>query len=169
MGGATDRRRIDPLMSNVRANNEVMSHPTPIAPSESASSRVPVTPQAVACGFPSPAQDWMDEGVDVNAHLISHPAASFIVRACGESMEGSGIFDGDELIVDRSLTPADGDVVLAVIDGEFTVKHLRLDAPRRLEPSSERFPTILLEGRENAMLWEVVTYCLRHLRTAGIA
>ncbi len=167
MGGAVDRRRIEPLMSNLCANNEVMSHRIPIIASESASSRVPVTSQAVACGFPSPAQDWMDEGVDLNAHLIAHPAASFIVRASGESMEGSGIFDGDELIVDRSLSPADGDVVLAVIDGEFTVKHLRLDAPRRLEPANEQFPTILLEGREDARLWGVVTYCLRHLRASG--
>ena len=139
----------------------------PIAPSSSSPWRVPVTSQSVACGFPSPAQDWIEEGIDLNAHLISHPAASFIVRASGESMEGSGIFDGDELIVDRSLSPADGDVVLAVIDGEFTVKHLRLDAPRRLEPANEQFPTILLEGREDAQLWGVVTYCLRHLRAIG--
>lgn len=139
----------------------------PIALPGSSPWRVPVTSQAVACGFPSPAQDWMDEGVDLNAHLIAHPAASFIVRACGQSMEEAGIFDGDELIVDRSLSPVDGDVVLAVIDGEFTVKHLRLDAPRRLEPANEQFPTILLEGREDAQLWAVVTYSLHHLRNSN--
>ena len=80
----------------------------------------------VPAGFPSPADDYVEERVDLNAHLIKHPSATFFLRVKGESMTGAGIFDNDLVIVDRSLDPMSGSVVIAVIDGELTIKRLVL-------------------------------------------
>ena len=79
---------------------------------------------SVACGFPSPADDYIHKALDLNEYLIRKPAATFIVRAEGDSMQGAGIRSGDLLIVDRSISPQNGAVVLAVVGGEFTVKRL---------------------------------------------
>ena len=85
-----------------------------------------VPADAVAAGFPSPAQDYFDGSLDLNDHLIRDKTSTFIVRVSGESMTGAGISDGDELVVDRSLTPTHGSVVIAILDGELTVKRLEL-------------------------------------------
>ena len=85
-----------------------------------------ISPVAVAAGFPSPAQDYFDGRIDLNAHLIKDITSTFVVRVTGDSMEGAGISDGDELIVNRALEPKDGSVVVAVLDGELTVKRLRI-------------------------------------------
>lgn len=85
-----------------------------------------ISPVAVAAGFPSPAQDYFDGRIDLNAHLIKDITSTFVVRVTGDSMEGAGISDGDELIVNRALEPRDGCVVIAVLDGELTVKRLRV-------------------------------------------
>src|SRR5471030_2397814 len=84
----------------------------------------PLFAARVPAGFPSPADDYIERSLDLNEHLIRHPAATFFVRASGDSMTGS-IHSGDLLVVDRSLEAADGSVVIAVIDGELTVKRLR--------------------------------------------
>ena len=122
---------------------------------------VPLAVEAVAAGFPSPAQDYWDGDVDLNEHLIRNRPATFVVRVAGDSMEGAGIFDGDELIVDRSLEPGEGDVVIAVVEGELTVERLRLgpDGPR-LHPANDAYP--VLRPRE-LTVWGVVTTCLHHL------
>ena len=78
--------------------------------------------EAIRAGFPSPAQDYADSSIDLNEELIRDKTATFIVRVAGDSMEGAGIFDGDEILVDRSLNPRSGDVVVAVIDGELTLQ-----------------------------------------------
>lgn len=80
----------------------------------------------VAAGYPSPAEDYLEGKLDLNRHLIKHPAATFFVRVVGDSMIDAGIHPGDILIVDRSLEPADKKVVIAVIEGELTVKRIRL-------------------------------------------
>ena len=85
-----------------------------------------VSPVPVAAGFPSPAQDYFDGRIDLNEHLIKDITSTYVVRVCGESMEGAGISDGDELIVNRALEPVDGSVVVAVLDGELTIKRLRI-------------------------------------------
>ncbi len=85
---------------------------------------MPIVTEMVAAGFPSPALDGREEGFSLDAHVIEHPEYTFIVTVAGDSMEGAGIFHGDWLVVDRSLTPEDGDVVVAVLDGELTVKRL---------------------------------------------
>ncbi|MDP7418537.1 MAG: translesion error-prone DNA polymerase V autoproteolytic subunit, partial [Gammaproteobacteria bacterium] len=78
----------------------------------------------VPAGFPSPADDYMDNKLDLNEHLIKHPEATFYCRVSGQSMTGAGIFDGDLLIVDRAVNPAHGDVILAALNGELTCKIL---------------------------------------------
>ncbi|MBW1794943.1 MAG: translesion error-prone DNA polymerase V autoproteolytic subunit [Deltaproteobacteria bacterium] len=80
----------------------------------------------VAAGFPSPAEDYIEGKLDLNKHLIKHPAATFFVRVTGDSMVDAGIHPGDILIVDRAIEPADKKVVIAIIDGELTVKRIRM-------------------------------------------
>jgi DNA polymerase V len=87
-------------------------------------------PVAVPAGFPSPAQDYFTGRVDLNIQSINDITSTFLVRVSGHSTDGAGISDGDELVVDRSLTPADGNVVVAIIDGELTIKRLRLEHGR---------------------------------------
>ena len=93
------------------------------SPAEAA---IPLFLHRASCGFPSPASDYLEGRLDLNAHSVTHPAATFYLRAEGESMTGVGIFPGDLLVVDKSLTPRHGDVVIALLDGGFTVKTLQL-------------------------------------------
>ena len=81
---------------------------------------------SVVAGFPSPAEQYQEPPLDLNELLVKRPAATYFVRVQGDSMIGAGISDGDLLVVDRSLRPADGDVIIASVDGDFTVKTLRL-------------------------------------------
>ncbi len=86
----------------------------------------------VEAGFPSPADDWVEDRLDLNKHLIKYPAATFFVRVSGYSMTGAGIHPGDILVVDRALEPTDGKVIIAVVDGELTVKRVNLSLGFRL-------------------------------------
>ena len=87
---------------------------------------IPLFLSPAACGFPSPAQDYVEQTIDLNQLCIAHPAATYYVRAAGDSMVEHGIHDGDMLVVDRSSKPVHGSVVVAAVDGEFTVKQLQL-------------------------------------------
>lgn len=98
---------------------------TPIQPLLGASIPCPVYMTQVPAGFPSPADDYMERHLDLNEYLIARPAATYFVRVKGEAMEGAGIFNGDLLIVDKSLKPTSGCVVLAVLNGEITVRRLQ--------------------------------------------
>lgn len=124
-----------------------------------------VAPVSVSCGFPSPAQDYYDGPIDLTDMLVEDRAATFIVRAAGDSMTEAGISDGDELLVDRSKTPRHGDVVVAVLDGELTVKRLEL-GPRGvvLRAENANHPDITVPELSDLQLWGVVTYCIHHLR-----
>jgi DNA polymerase V len=122
---------------------------------------VPMATEAVPGGFPSPAQDYFDGDLDLNEHLIRNKAATFIVRVVGDSMVGAGISGGDELIVDRSLNPVDGNVVIAAVEGELTVKRLRLTVRGpELHPENPAFPVL---RPTDLLVWGVVTMCLHHL------
>ena len=119
---------------------------------------------AVPAGFPSPAQDYFDGRIDLNKHLIKDVTCTFLVRVSGHSMDGAGISDGDELVVDRSLTPADGNVVVAVLDGELTIKRLRLDRGRvRLAAENPDYPDVIIPELGDLTIWGVVTRCLHHV------
>ena len=123
---------------------------------------LPCVETRIAAGFPSPAEDWIDEKLDLNALLIQRPAATFFVRVEGDSMLGAGIHPGDLLVVDRSITATDGKVVLAVLDGGFTVKRLRLH-PLRLVAENRAFPDIIV-GEDRAFeIWGVVTNVIHSL------
>jgi DNA polymerase V len=124
-----------------------------------------VAPVSVSCGFPSPAQDYYDGPIDLTDMLVEDRAATFIVRAAGDSMTEAGISDGDELLVDRSKAPRHGDVVVAVLDGELTVKRLEL-GPRGvvLRAENANHPDITVPELSDLQLWGVVTYCIHHLR-----
>lgn len=121
----------------------------------------PVPLSAVPAGFASPAQDYFNGDIDLNEHLIKDPAATYIVRVSGHSMINAGISDGDELIVDRGLEPKHGDVVIAVIDSELTVKRLNL-TPRGviLKAENPQYPDIEIPELADFTIWGVVTRCL---------
>lgn len=111
------------------------------------------------CGFPSPAQDYVEQTIDLNQHCISHPAATFLVWASGHSMVGKGIHDGDLLIINRAITARQGNIVVASLDGEFTVKSLQTDPPALLAANPEFSPIILQEGQE-LEIFGVVTFVI---------
>lgn len=118
----------------------------------------------VAAGFPSPAEDYMEGKLDLNKHLIKHPAATFFVRVAGDSMIDAGIHPGDILIVDRSLEPADKKVVIAVVEGELTVKRIRMTGGKVfLVPENERYEPIAIENEMNFEIWGVVTSVIHPL------
>ncbi|WP_066288399.1 LexA family protein [Arthrobacter sp. B6] len=123
-----------------------------------------ISPVAVAAGYPSPAQDYFDGRIDLNAHLIKDITSTFVVRVTGDSMERAGISDGDELIVNRALEPKDGSVVVAVLDGELTVKRLRLtSAGVVLQAENPRYPDIPVPSLSELTIWGVATRCLHHV------
>lgn len=118
----------------------------------------------VPAGFPSPAEDHVEGRLDLNRHLIRHPAATFFVRASGDSMLGAGIHPGDLLVVDRSLEPAHGKVVIAAVDGELTVKRLEVRAGRaRLLAENDRYPPIEIASCMTLEVWGVVTNVIHPL------
>lgn len=120
-----------------------------------------VAPVAVPAGYPSPAQDYYDGSIDLSEHLIKDQASTFILRVSGDSMEGAGISDGDELIVNRALTPQDGSVVVAILDGELTVKRLRIT--RRgvvLQAENSDYPDLTVGELSELDIWGVVTKCI---------
>jgi DNA polymerase V len=124
------------------------------------SSRVPA-------GLPSPADDDVADVVDLNQHLIiaGHEPSTFIVRVSGWSMIGAGIFDGDEVLVDRALKHRQGDIVVAIVNGELSIKRLgQIEGKTALLPENPHFKPIVFKEGETLELWGVVTRCLRQLR-----
>lgn len=125
---------------------------------------IQLAPVAVAAGFPSPAQDYFDGRIDLNEHLIKDVTSTFIVRVSGHSMEQAGISDGDELLVNRALEPKDGSVVIAVLDGELTLKRLRVTPSGVvLQADNPAFPDIEVPALSELTIWGVATMCLHHV------
>lgn len=126
---------------------------------------LPLFSHPVRAGFPSPADDYVCDTLDLNEHLIPHREATFFVRAKGLSMIGAGIRDNDLLVVDRSLTPNHHSIVIAVIDGEFTVKRLFKRGNKiRLLAENPDFPPIDLQDGQELQVWGVVTSVIHRLR-----
>ena len=118
----------------------------------------------VPAGFPSPADDYIENQLDLNRYLIRHPAATFFVKVQGDSMIDAGIHSGDLLIVDRSLETADNRVVIAVINGELTVKRIRIQAGSiRLVPENPDYPETEVDGTTEFQIWGVVTSVIHPL------
>ena len=118
----------------------------------------------VQAGFPSPAEDYMDQPLNLNAYLIDNPTATFFVRAGGDSMIGAGIHQNDLLIVDRSLRPVSGNVVIAIVEGEFTVKRLIIHSRYvELRPENNRYPVLKFTEDSELEIWGVVTSVIHRL------
>lgn len=125
---------------------------------------LPLFASRVAAGFPSPADDHLEDGLDLNEHLIRRPAATFFVRVKGNSMIGAGIHHGDLLVVDRSLEPKSGTVVIAVVNGELTVKRLRLENGRLwLMPENPEYVPLEIQDGMELMIWGVVAHVIHSL------
>jgi len=118
----------------------------------------------VEAGFPSPAEDYIEGKLDLNKHLIRHPAATFFVRVAGDSMIDAGIHPGDILIVDRALEPADKKIVIAVINGELTVKRIRITGEKiTLVPANRNYAPIRVEGEMDFEIWGIATSVIHPL------
>jgi DNA polymerase V len=118
----------------------------------------------VPAGFPSPADDYVEQRLDLNEHLIQREASTFFVRVAGRSMERAGIHDGDLLVVDRAVEPTDGAVVVAALDGELTVKRYRdrADGPA-LVPANEAHAPIPIEPGQELVVWGVVRHVIHEV------
>jgi len=124
----------------------------------------PLYEARVSAGFPSPAGDYEEGKLDLNEHLVKNPAATYFVRVSGDSMLGAGIHSGDLLIVDRSLAPADKKVVIANINGELTVKRIRLRKGKiLLEPENSSYRAQEVPEDSDFSIWGVVTSVIHSL------
>ena len=131
-------------------------------PSVETEIELPLVEASVSAGFPSPADDYLEERLDLNKALISNPSSTFYARVKGESMSLAGISDGDLLIIDKSKTPSDGSVVVCLIDGEFTVKRFEKHADVFfLMPENPDFKPIKLNSENEVKIWGVVTYSIK--------
>jgi len=129
--------------------------------------KIPLYIVSVSAGFPSPAQDYVDRSLDLNELCIKHPAATYFVRVEGESMIEAGILDGDILVVDRSLKPSHGDVVIASVNGEMTVKSLELRPKIRLVPKNPKYEPIEGSSLEELIIFGVATSVVRTVNRAS--
>ena len=121
----------------------------------------PVFLDKVSAGFPSPATDYMENKLDLNEYLIRHPAATFIVKASGSSMVNANIYSGDLLVVDRSITPKNNNIVIASIFGDLTVKKLKKkEKSFFLVSANEEYPSIEVKEEMECFIWGVVTYII---------
>lgn len=123
---------------------------------------VPLAGGSVTAGFPSPADDYLDRALDFNELLIENPAATFAVRIAGESMTGAGMFPGDIAVINRARTPTSGSVVLALVNGDFTVKRYRVRAGRViLQAENPAYPDIEIRDGTEFEVWGVVSHSIR--------
>lgn len=126
--------------------------------------KLPIFLGRLPAGFPSPADDYIEGKLDINKHLVKHPAATFYVRVSGDSMLGAGIHCGDLLVVDRSLEAKNGNVVVAVLDGDLTVKRLyKRDGVIRLLPENPQYQPIEIAEGQSFEIWGVVTSVIHAL------
>ena len=127
---------------------------------------IPMFLDNISAGFPSPATDYMENKLDLNEHLIKHPAATFIVKASGFSMIGAGIHSGDLLIIDRSITPQNNNIVIASIFGDLTVKKLKKKKNSFfLTSANEHYPSIEVKEEMECFIWGVVTFIIHATTT----
>lgn len=121
--------------------------------------------EGIKAGFPSPAQDYLEQAIDLNKELIRHPASTFYGRVVGDSMRDEGIEEGDILVIDKSLELMDDDLAVCFIDGEFTVKRVRLEPEAIwLVPSNPDYPLIKVTKENDFMIWGIVTYTIKKNR-----
>ena len=119
----------------------------------------------VVAGFPSPADDYIEDRLNLNDQLIPHKESTFLLRVQGDSMKKIGIFDGDLLVVDKSLKPSDGKIVIAALDGELTVKRLSIKSTGTwLVPENDNYPPIPVREESEVVIWGVVTSTIHQFK-----
>ena len=123
--------------------------------------RIPLLNDSVSAGFPSPADDYTEENIDLNEHLISNPFSTFFLRVKGESMINAGIKDKDLIIVDKSLIAKPGNIIIAMIDGEFTIKRLSIKNDELyLKAENHNYPDFRFKNHIDVQIWGVVIYSI---------
>ena len=123
---------------------------------------LPMVSQGISAGFPSPALDFIDLSIDLNKHLIKHPSSTFYGRVKGQSMKDEGINDGDLLVIDKSIEPVDGKIAVCYIDGEFTIKRIKLDKNICwLMPANDNYKPIKVTPENDFLLWGIVTHVIK--------
>lgn len=121
--------------------------------------------EGIRAGFPSPAQDYMEQAIDLNKEIVKHPASTFYGRVVGNSMSGEGIDNGDILVIDKSLELIDGDLAVCFINGEFTVKRVKLEKDFAwLVPSNPDYQPIKVTKDDEFTIWGIVTYTVKKNR-----
>lgn len=124
---------------------------------------LPLVDSGISAGFPSPALDFIDLSIDLNRHLIKHPTATFYGRVKGSSLKNAGVDDGDLLIIDRSLEPVHGKIVVCYLDGEFTAKRINITTNKELwlMPENEDYKPIKVTEENDVIIWGVVTHVIK--------
>ena len=131
----------------------------------SGSLSLPVADGGIRAGFPSPAQDYIESGIDLNRELVKNPPSTFFGRVSGDSMTGAGIDDGDLIVIDKSLQAGDGDIAVCFLDGEFTLKRIRIEKDAvSLVPENPKYKSIRVAPDQHFIIWGVVTYCIKCVR-----
>ena len=122
---------------------------------------IPLFSDVVQCGFPSPAADYVEQRIDLNELLVAHPSSTYFVKAAGDSMIEGGIHNGDLLVVDSSRTAVHGDIVIAAVDGDFTVKRLQLRPTIQLNPMNSAYSPIVVSCEDTLDIFGVVTWIVK--------
>lgn len=136
---------------------------------ESTPMELPFADGGIHAGFPSPAQDYMRQRLDLNKLLIRHPSSTFYGRVVGDSMIDAEIFQGDIVIIDKSLEPREGDIVVCFVEGEFALKYIRFRGKRLfLCPANENYPEIEIAEGDDFRVWGVVTHTIHDHRKAKL-
>ncbi len=124
---------------------------------------LPLIEGGISAGFPSPAQDYIDLKIDLNKELITNPSSTFFGRVKGSSMKDAGILEGDILVIDKSIEPRDGDTAVCFIDGEFTLKYIKIEKDAvYLVPANSEFQPLKVTEENNFCIWGVVTYSIKN-------
>lgn len=133
-----------------------------IRPDTASEQELPLAGSGVAAGFPSPADDHLEPPLDLNRSIVRNPASTFFARVDGDSMKDDCIEDGDLLVVDKSLEARDGCVAVCFLDGEFTLKHVRMGGGKIvLMPANARYKPIEVGEEDTFAIWGVVTYVIK--------
>lgn len=146
-------------MTNTHTSGGI-GHPVPVIPIGKLKLKIPLYP-SISAGFPSPADDYLEENLDLGEYLVKNPAATFFIRVSGDSMINAGIYPNDILIVDRSVRAADGDVIIAVLNTEFTVKRLyHKNGVVKLVPENGKYKSTSIEEGDQFQIWGVVAHVI---------
>ena len=127
---------------------------------------LPIANESISAGFPSPADDYLDIGIDLNEQLIRNPESTFFLRVSGHSMTDAGINDGDLVIIDRSIDPTPAHIVVAIVEGNFTLKRLTLrDEKLYLEAANSDYSPIDITLYQDVQIWGVAIYSIHNLKS----